>query len=164
VYCRPGKPPEVFIKDLGLIQTETEKEFDRKSYDDLRCAIAISMKLQALAADADCVIAEIPSGSQSARASWALGIALGTLTAVLPHVLIRVTPRETKLAAVGLSDASKEEMIDWAVGLYPDAPWIRHRKKVVKTKCEHLADAIGVLHAGMAKREFKDIAKFFDGH
>ena len=55
----------------------------------------------------------------------------------------------------GTPGATKDQMIEWAVNLYPSLPWIRMKRKApepgrILGKNEHIADAIGVLHAGAA--------------
>lgn len=98
----------------------------------------------------DICVAEVPSGSQSAKAGHQLGIVIGVLaTHDIP--LIQVTPTQVKLHSVGDRKATKDQMIDWAVSLYPDLNWpIKSNGRIIKGQAEHLADAIGVLHAAMA--------------
>jgi len=97
----------------------------------------------------DYCAAEIPSGSQSAAAGHALGIVVGIL-ASNPIPLIEVTPTQVKLAATGDSTATKTDMIDWAVSLYPNLNWpIKSNGGILKGQAEHLADAIAVLHAAI---------------
>lgn len=141
----------------GLLCTEkSEAKTVRRSSDDLRRAGELAAELRKQARDVDLVFAEIPSGTQSARASWALGIALGCLTNLHPTPIVEVTPTMTKLASVGRKDASKEEIIEWAYNLYPDLPWITARGKTrLSPKNEHLADSIGVLHAGLKHEDFR---------
>jgi Holliday junction resolvasome RuvABC endonuclease subunit len=146
--------------DGGLISTEkSETKTIRRSSDDLRRANEIASGLRKIAQNVDMVFAEIPTGTQSARASWALGIALGCLTNLSPTPLVEITPTMTKLASIGRKDASKEEIIEWAVGLYPDLPWITARgKSKLSPKNEHLADSVGVLHAGLQHEDFRTYA------
>jgi Holliday junction resolvasome RuvABC endonuclease subunit len=74
-----------------------------------------------------------------------------------PKPLFQIQPSETKLATVGTKTASKEEMIEWAVEAYPNAPWFRLRDKPggkIIAKNEHIADALAVVHAGLETDQF----------
>ena len=98
---------------------------------------------------------EVPVGSQSARAMASYGVCIGLLAALSDKPLIEVTPTEVKLAAVGSKTASKQEMISWASDLYPHLNWIKSRgKSELADKNEHIADAIGAIHAGILTDEF----------
>jgi hypothetical protein len=69
-----------------------------------------------------------------------------------------VTPTEVKLAATGNKNASKQEMIDWAVEAHPEASWLRHKRKGVMELTaanEHLADALAAIYAGVLTDQFK---------
>jgi Holliday junction resolvasome RuvABC endonuclease subunit len=105
------------------------------------------------------VFAEVPVGSQSSRAMCSYGVCIGLLAGLAARVpLIQVQPTEVKLAAVGTKTASKEEMIEWATGLYPQLPWFTTKRKGVTTfsaKNEHIADAIAAIYAGILTDEFK---------
>lgn len=141
--------------DLLLIKTEKEKSKTiRVNSDDLRRAREIHREVRTFIHGADIIFSEVPSGAQSARAAWALGIAVGII-AGLPQI-IEVQPAETKLAAVGTKTASKKEMIEWATGLYPDAPW-KISRGIVTLDNEHLADACGVAHAGIRTVQFQQL-------
>jgi Holliday junction resolvasome RuvABC endonuclease subunit len=73
--------------------------------------------------------------------------------------LVEVTPTEVKMASVGSKTATKEEMITWAVSKYPDINWPKHGKSISAAKAEHMADAIGALHAGVLTSTFKHFIK-----
>lgn len=140
----------------GLICTEkTTVKTTRRSSDDFRRAKELAMGLRMLAEQAQIVFAEIPSGTQSARASWALGVCLGVLTNVHPKTLVEVTPTQTKLAALGRKDATKPEMIEWASSKRSDLPWKYNRGKLSPTN-EHMADALGVLYAGLSHEDYQN--------
>jgi len=154
---------QVEIKDLILMKTENRSgKTVRKSSDELRRAVELRKAMQKYSADAQVVFSEIPGGAQSASAAKQLGIVLGILSA-LDKPLIQVTPIETKLAAVGSKVASKQEMIDWAVSSYPDAPWLMRKLKgemVPVNDNEHLADAVAVIHAGVLTDDFSLTTSF----
>lgn len=153
------------IVALDLIHTEAEKinkKVIRKNSDDLRRAQETSRQLREIinAWRPNCIFAEIPTGAQSARAAWALGIAVGVVGSI-DRPIIQVLPREVK-EAVGERHAGKDEIIDWAIGKYPDANWAWRNKNgekiQVKSTNEHLADAVAAIHAGLLTDEFQRIA------
>lgn len=139
---------------LRLVSTESQhKKEVRKSSDDLRRARELHDALVQECSGVFVAMAEVPSGSQSSRASWSLGIAVGIL-AGCPVPIIQVSQLEVKMASVGKKTASKDEMIEWAMALYPQADWIRSRGRPTKAN-EHLADAVAIIYAGMRTDTFK---------
>ena len=146
------------IVDLILARTQPGPKSQRKSSADYEAASVISATLRNAVKQYDpkVVFAEIPSGTQSSRASFALGITLGIMATMQPKP-IEVTPQQTKLQSVGIRTATKGEMIDWAVAKYPDAPWQRSSTGRVMNANEHLADGVGVIHAGLVTPEWEVI-------
>jgi hypothetical protein len=137
----------------SLIETTTGKNKRvRKNSDDLDRARAISSELKQSLKDVQMVFAEVPVGSQSARAMASYGISIGVLSAIAKP-MVQVTPSEVKIAAVNDKTASKEEMIAWAVDLYPDFDWLERGGKKLN-KNEHIADAIAAIHAGIKSEQF----------
>jgi hypothetical protein len=146
----------IFVDELKLLTTVgQDKKVVRKSSDDLRRAKELLHPLIRFCNNSTIAFAEVPHGSQSARASWSLGISVGVLAAC-PVPIIQVSALEVKLATVGKKTASKAEMIAWAVSRHPDAEWLRHGKKLVAAN-EHLADAVATIYAGMRTDEFKGL-------
>lgn len=125
----------------------------RKNSQDLEAARYHFGYIGAFLEDADLIFVEIPVGSQSARAMASYGMCIG-LIASITKPLIQVTPAEVKRAATGNKTATKQEMIDWAVSTYPNAPWLKHAGKITG-KNEHLADSIAAIHAGVKTDVFK---------
>lgn len=148
---------EIQIEALHLVSTEgRDKKEVRKSSDDLRRARQLHESLQSFAiAPASIAFAEVPHGSQSSRASWSLGIAVGVL-ASCPLPVIQVSALEVKLASVGKKTASKKDMINWAVDNFPSADWIRYRGNLTNEN-EHLADAIATVYAGIRTDAFQTL-------
>lgn len=145
------------IESLHLIETEKDQGKQiRRNSDDLKRCQKIIREYHPLVTPCSVVFAEIPTGAQSARAATAFGIATA-LVASCPVPVIQVQPTETKLATVGTKTASKEEMIEWAVETYPNAPWIRDKKGKIINKNEHLADAVAVAHAGVQTDQFEQL-------
>ena len=155
--------PSLEVKIDNLILGDTEKRAGkdvRRNSDDLRRAREIIASIMLAGNGARFAIAEVPTGSKSARASFANGICVGVLASLdlmrLP--LIQVQPIETKLASVGKKTASKQDIIDWATGLYPDANWLRYKRlgqMLLSDNNEHLADAVAVIHAGIKTDQFR---------
>ena len=146
------------ITDLRLIQTEkTTSKRVRKNSDDLEAARLILTTITRLMAEHQpaAILVEVPSGTQSARASWTLGIIVG-LIAALPQPLIELTPTEVKKRFAGHKAASKEQMIQLATERHPELPWLRRGGKLL-AKNEHLADAVAVMHAGVQATAFREV-------
>lgn len=133
------------------------RKVTRRSSEELARARVIVSAISAWVFDTTVVFAEVPSGSQSARAARALGIAVGCL-ASCPVPVIEVTPLEVKLASTNKRTASKAEIIDWAYKLAPDLPWRQrklHGKMVMTSDNEHIADALAVAYAGVRTPDFQ---------
>lgn len=154
---------EYKVNDLILIQSENEAgKTVRKNSDDIRRARVLYEGMIEACNGSVIMVAEVPVGSQSARAMASYGIC-AALLAACPIPLIEVTPSEVKLAAVGFKTASKEEMIAWAMAKFPDAPWktrMLKGKRVPVADNEHLADAVAAIEAGLKTQQFKQAAAF----
>lgn len=154
------------ILDLCLETSESSKVKQvRKNSDDLERARKLHKGMQNFFSDCAFVCVEIPVGSQSARAMASYGMCIG-LIASLNRPLIQVTPKEVKVAATGKKTATKNEMIKWATGLYPYAPWLTKKVKgqtSFTNANEHLADAIASIHAGVRTDQFKTIKSMHMG-
>lgn len=102
--------------------------------------------------DIDIICAELPVGSQSARASAGYGICMGiigALNATLPEIII-VTPQAVK-KVVGKKDATKLEVIDWVLDHHPEVNFPTYKQNGVEyisaTQAEHMADATVAIYA-----------------
>lgn len=150
----------VEVADLRLIKTEADKagkKVVRKNSDDLRRAAEVIVGSDKALVDHQpaFAFAEVPTGAQSARAAWALGIAVGLIAHTASKVpLIQVTPKEVK-DVTGEKFPDKAQMIDWAVRKHPNAPWPKRGGKIVAGQAEHLADAVAAIHAGLQTDEFR---------
>jgi len=148
-------------KDLRLVSTERrDKKVVRKSSDDLRRAKTLVEQMQYFTQTATIAFAEVPSGSQSASAARALGIAVGVLGACTVP-LIEVSPMEVKrlFSPDGKRKVPKTEIIAWAMKQWPHLPWCQHRGKPTLDN-EHLADALATIVAGTRTPEFKQAMAF----
>lgn len=154
------------ITDMSLQSTESDnknKKRVRKNSDDLNRARLLYKGMTEFITGCGMVFVEIPVGSQTARAMCSYGICIGVIASI-NTALIQVTPNEVKLAATSNKTASKADMINWAVGRYPDAGWIKRKSKgqmVIASKNEHLADAIAAIHAGVKTDEFRYVQSIF---
>lgn len=108
------------------------------------------------------IFVEVPVGSQSARSMASYAICVGILGALRAEgfELIEVTATEVKLALAGNKTATKAQMIDAAREFYPDAKFPTRGGKIV-SKAEHVADAIGAIHAGVRTPVFKNFLRLF---
>jgi hypothetical protein len=166
-----AEAPVIRPLHLKLVSTEADKKNKkvvRKNSDDLRRTreIASAIRDTVVSEKIDLVMVEVPTGAQSARAAWSLGIVVGYLGSIQAP-LIEVTPKEVKIA-VGDKYAEKEEIIDWAMKNYPALNWPMKGPLLNRTpiagQCEHLADACAVLSAGVVTEEFKRLAIFWRNH
>lgn len=96
------------------------------------------------------------------------GICIGVLGGLRAFGIpfFEVTPTEVKLATVGKKTASKMEIIERAMKLYPGDFWpmvTRSGKTSVSaTKAEHMADAIGAIEAGLRTSQFQQTLPFLN--
>lgn len=106
------------------------------------------------------IFAEVPVGSQSARAMASYGICVGILGSIRATGIpfFEVTPNEVKLATVGIKTATKEQMINFALREQPDANWPMVRGKLSAAKAEHMADAYAAIVAGLNTNEYLQLA------
>jgi Holliday junction resolvasome RuvABC endonuclease subunit len=152
------------MQSIALVTTEKNPHKTiRRNSDDLSRAQHHQKALIKYCAGMNIAIAELPTGTQSARGAMSNGIALGVM-ASCPIALIQVMPDEVKMAAVGHKQASKEEMIEWAMEKYPFLPWLTIKRKGLDTPVaanEHLADAIAVIHAGILTQQFEQAQSFW---
>lgn len=131
--------------------------------DDVRRAKILSQAFLEAVKSADLVIAEVPIGSQSARAMASYGVSVALLGSC-PVPLIEVSPLEAKLAGCNEGTATKAEMIEAATTLFPNAPWIRSKTRrnglyPITNDNEHLADACFIIRAGLRTSEFVEFAE-----
>ena len=145
--------------EISLVQPkeETSKQV-RKNSKDLEIAKQLSQGLYAPVRAAKAIFAEVPVGSQSARAMASYGLCVGILGSLVARgfQIIEVTPEEVKRALAGRKDATKDQMIAAAMAYYPGIRWPMYQGKVA-AKAEHMADAIGAIHAGVRTPVFQNL-------
>jgi Holliday junction resolvasome RuvABC endonuclease subunit len=158
------------VDELVLVKTENEKDKKlkktvRKNSEDLERARALYEGMIEACQGATLAIAEVPVGSQSARAMASYGVCVGVLAAC-PIPLIQVTPSEVKLAGTGYKSGTKDEMIEWAMNKFPAANWLltkRGGQMVPVAANEHLADAVGAIEAGLKTDQLKQAIALMRG-
>lgn len=149
------------MKTLRVIQPvlPTGKQV-RQNSSDLESAFQLCKAAVEFAKQAQVIFAEVPVGSQSARAMASYGICVGVLGSLraVGIPFFEVTPTEVKMATVGRKTATKQEMIQWATSQHPAASWPYYTekgaKKISEAKAEHMADAIGAIQAGIHSNPF----------
>ena len=152
---------ELTIKRLEVIRAVLpEGKQVRQNSEDLSAAQQLYKGMAPYLPGVHLMFAEVPVGSQNSRSMASYGICVGVLGAVRAneHPFFEVTPTEVKLATVGKKTATKNEMIEWAMARFPNAPWPMHGKKVNAGLAEHMADACAAIVAGLQGNEYKQLA------
>ena len=153
------------VLDLEFILVEPNKIIHkqvRQNSVDLNVAEQLSKIIMNAADISRFIFVEVPVGSQSARSMCSYGMCVGILGALKNNSdhLIEVTATEVKLALTGNKNATKAEMINAALKLYPSADFPRLKGRVL-AKSEHLADALGAILAGIKTPMFQSILKAY---
>lgn len=152
----------LLIHKLDLIRPKPVKEKMRKNAKDIIQAEQLIQGVLPYLDDVDIVIAEVPVGSQSSRAmvNYAMCISIiAMINQVIERPVIQVSPSDVK-KIVGNPQASKEDMVDWAIDQHPEASWPTYKKDkklyLSYAQAEHMADAIAALYAGSFTDTFYD--------
>ena len=166
-YDTETKKLHVYQVDVIQPVLPTGKQVRQNSLD-LESAKQLSRATMDATKGAQAIFVEVPVGSQSARAMASYGICVGVLGALRATGIpfFEVTPTEVKVASVGYKNATKSEMIQWAIAAHPEANWPtykQHGKDVIsEAKAEHQADATAAIHAGLASNQFKQVMPFIN--
>lgn len=150
--------------DTPVLQVVEPKKIKHKQVRqnsiDLDVAHQLAKSAYSAAKTAKVIFVEVPVGSQSARAMASYGVCVGILGSMLADgiQLIEVTATEVKRAFTGNSNATKRQMIDQALEFYPDANFPRWRGQVTDA-AEHVADALGAIHAGVKTPLFQNLMR-----
>lgn len=150
---------------LDVIQPVIEKSKQtRQNSIDLQRAKQLSKGFIDRIKTVDVITAEVPHGSQSARAMASYGVCIGILGTVANTrvPLIEVNALETRKVITGKKEATKAQAIAWAMAKHPEAPWptktVKGVTSVIDSKAEHMADAIAAIYAAMETDTFKTMA------
>jgi hypothetical protein len=154
---------DVIITSLDIAKTTKSKDKTiRTNSSDLDRAETLAESALAAVQGAQAVFVEVPVGSRSAVAAKSYGMCIGILGALRANGIsfFLVTPDEVK-AVSGIKNASKKEMIEWAMKKYPDINWPMQTElgvtSVVVSTAEHMADAVAAIHAGINSQPFKQL-------
>lgn len=150
---------EYHVEDLQVIQSNKDpKKAKKKSSRDIMTVEELLEGVIPHVEDADVIIAETPIGGRDSAAALSYSICISIIAAInISFVKVfEVTPHEVKLNVV--KDASKAQMIDWAVRMHPEAPWkyrkLKGEQVIVSGFAEHVSDAIGAFYAASKKNTF----------
>jgi Holliday junction resolvasome RuvABC endonuclease subunit len=161
-------PYKLQIDQLELVNPVISKGKQvRQNSLDLEAAKQLCKAALTASEGAQAIFVEVPVGSQSARAMASYGICVGVLGALRATGIpfFEVTPSEVKLASSGIKNATKLQMIEWAMAKHPEANWPMYRQNgtnmVSEAKAEHLADATAAIYAGLSCNSFQQMLPFF---
>lgn len=160
----PKDNNKLIVNFLDIVQPDlpTGKQIRQNSLDLMTAQLLTDGIIQHLK-DVDAVFVEVPVGSQSARAMASYGVCVGILGALRSFGIpfFELTPEEVKKASVGNKNATKAQMIEWAVRNHPQANWPtykEHGKSIISaSKAEHMADAIAAIQAGITCQQFQQL-------
>lgn len=155
------------IQEVSVIKTDSEKKVGiRQNSQDLDAAETLAKGALAAAEGAQAIFVEVPVNSQSARAALSVGVCIGVLGALraMGIPFFEVSPTEVKMITGHGKNATKRQMIDWAIAMHSDVAWPTQTKKgittVVEGSAEHMADAVAAIYAGLASKSFKQMLPF----
>lgn len=138
----------------------SQSNFDKDRIDDILCEIVrVSQEY-----DIDFIVSEqIISGCQDAKAAKCMSLIAGMLYAVskLYKPVSFFDVRSVKESVTGKRDASKDEVIEAVIKLYPclSLPMSSKRSKSgYSGEAEHIADAIAVYHAYLKKNNLHRVS------
>jgi Holliday junction resolvasome RuvABC endonuclease subunit len=146
-----------------ICPTLPTKKSVRQNSLDLSSSHQHSLQVLATVKGSSAIFAEVPVGSQSARAMASYGICVGVLGFLRAsgYPFFEVTPEDVKIAGFGNKTSTKAQMIQWATTAHPEAPWPtrkEHGQVLVNAgKAEHMADAVACIHAGIASSPFQQL-------
>jgi Holliday junction resolvasome RuvABC endonuclease subunit len=160
IYCTDTA--QLTVKNVLVTRPDLPKGKQvRQNSKDLTAAQQLAAAALDVAPQAHAIFVEVPVGSQSARAMASYGVCVGILGTLRAQGIpfFEVTPTEVKTAAVGTKNATKSQMIQWAMSKHPDAGWPTYLKNgktlVSEAQAEHMADAIAAIEAGLQLEEFR---------
>lgn len=140
---------------IELLDAKNRKPL--QSYDDYCRLATITQRIRELESDRLIVFAEMPStGAKNHNAAKGLAYALALVSCVTKP-LVQLQPLAVKKAFLGDPQATKDEMINEAISRHPDLNWPANKQGKPLGYCEHAADALAVLYAGLATEQFERI-------
>lgn len=159
-FNQEGKIVAHKLISVAISQTHPDKKKSRRKNEEDRARAVIHHEfLKDYLKDVDIVFCELPVGSQSARPMASYGICIG-ITAAIELPFFVVAPTDLKLAACRNKQATKEDMISWAIRKFPNANWLQGKSASVLKKNEHIADSLAAIVAGVKTEQFKQARNF----
>ena len=156
VKCLVHPNDHIDIIDMCVIHSVVEKH-QYNNIADLKSITPMITPLWEAVEDADLIFAELPVGSQSARAMVSYAVCV-TLVALLisqgKSVIITRQSQRNKL--VGIKQVTKKDMIDWFNTRFPSNPLF---KKLKAAEREHVADAAASVVIGIQMLEYVEFLK-----
>ena len=159
---------DVTVDSIDVIATEIKREFKYKNLKDLEETDRLVEAITEIVPKDAYIFTELPIGSKSAAAMKGYGICVGVTSNLKQHTSLPIqVVREFEVKfALGLErNASKRKIIDAAYSKHPHLNWpfykFRGELELIKGRAEHMADAIGALHAGVESPEFQEYIKRF---
>lgn len=156
---------ELIVDSVHLIHPNKYKgKKMRQNSKDVLAAQDLYKTSMQLLSDTDILCAELPTGSQSARASAGYGICIGVVGALNTELteVVQVTPMQVK-KVVGNDNPSKEDMIDWALDMHPEISFPTYKRNglhyVSAAQAEHMADALAAIYAAAKTDHFLNLVE-----
>jgi len=157
------------VREVGVLKTEKNPHrIVRKTSDDLARARLQADRLRALMDKhhIDVIACEMATTTPYTLPTFSFGVMIG-IVAALAKPVIEVLPSEVKIAATGTRNATKQEIIHWAVKLTSrqrlDWPTSNRRNQLgllyqgssVTLAAEHPADALAAIQAALLTEQFR---------
>ena len=140
------------IHHTDVIKTKPNPQ-DKQNIQDMTTAYELFTGLKPLVEQADIIFVELPNGSQSSRAmvSYAVCVALIGALHYYNKNIIPITPQQVKkfiTQQTQVTNPQKQDVINWVQSQYPTL------KLTIKSKAEHIADAITAMHVGLTTPQY----------
>lgn len=157
------------VREIGIHKTEKSKHRTiRKTSDDLARARLQADRLRALIDRhrIDVIACEMATTTPYTLPTFSFGVMIG-IVAALARPVIEVLPQEVKIAAAGNRNATKQDVIRWAVKMtgrekldWPTSSrknqlGLLYRGASVTLAAEHPADALAAIQAAVSTEQFR---------
>lgn len=148
------------IDNRTITTTVDQNKTTRKNSKDIERTRKLFKEIRSFTSDTRILFAEVPTGSQGARAMTSYGACIGLLGALeaLGLSLYQLDPKQAKKAVTGSPGASKAQMMEWALSVQPEVNWPRKSNGSINAGLfEHQADALATIYAGVQTSEFMQV-------
>ena len=142
------------INHIDVIKTKPNPQ-DKQNIQDMTTAYELFTGLKPFVEHADIIFVELPYSGQSSRAmvSYAVCVALIGALHYYNKNIITVTPHQVKKFIqqhTQVNNPQKQDVINWVQTKYTNLDL------TVKTKAEHIADAITTMHVGLTTPQYQE--------